>query len=101
MSKTIYWQYDGYETIHQAEAWCYEGKIIETRHLLGIPIWVPAKIIDNYELPPTTPDPSPELASDHQPIPVSEPVKQVKSKPKATKLPVSNRLPGHSDPLIS
>jgi len=50
--KTIQFQYEGYDEIHQAEEWCLEDQAEETRSRLGIPIWISYKIIPDAHTPP-------------------------------------------------
>ena len=88
LMKTIHYRFEGFDEVHQAEEWCLESTIEETRSRLAIPIWIDYKIIQDAH-----PEPHPELAtyisnvcSPAKPTVVPKRVRKVKSEQKTSNL---------------
>lgn len=84
--KTIQYRFEGFEGTYQAEEWCLESQIAETRYRLGIPLWIDHKIIKDAHT-----EPHPELATyisnvcnSSKPAVVPKTARKRKAKPKTS-----------------
>lgn len=98
----MYYQFEGYEEIHEAEEWCFEDSVQATRWKLSIPYWTDIKILKDY----APPQPHPDLAAyisnvcdSTKPTVVPKATRKRKAKPKATKLPNVQLVLDNTNPI--
>jgi hypothetical protein len=99
--RTIQFQYEGYDEVHQAEECFFEDQVAQIRSRLGIPSWIDYKI-----LPDAHPEPYPELTSylshvcnSTEPTVVPKRTRKAKAGQEATNMSTMLNVLGDTNPL--